>query len=151
MTSKCHRDCPKLAKIIAAENIVEPMSEIDLGEKRFAQATTNGAPMVMREMDIVPIRSINAGDAPVKGVFGCCESVSKTAWKMPKAKLIPQQVTTIVNEAMVMMMVCLMKELGTAFHSKGRDCRNRSADDADYGAHELKKHTDSKIGCQEHV
>lgn len=119
MTSKCHKDCPKLASIIAAEKIVEPMSEINLGEKRFAQATTNGAPMVMREMDMVPMRSINAGDAPVNGVSGCCESVSNTAWKMPKAKLMPQQVNTIVKEAMVMMMVCLLKELRTAFLAMG--------------------------------
>lgn len=102
VTSKCHRDFPKLARKSEAEKMTDPIRDIRKGEKRLAQATTNGANMVMREMDMVPIRSIRAGDAPVKGVSGSCERVSNTAWKIPKAKLIPQQVKTIVKEAAVM-------------------------------------------------
>lgn len=117
------------------------MSEINLGEKRLDHATTKGAPMVIRDMDRVPIRSMSAGDAPVKGVSGCCERVSKTAWKIPKAKLIPQHVKTIVNEARVMMIVCLMRELGAHFQHRGRGCRNRNRIDK----LTIKKHTGSNF------
>lgn len=124
--------------------MVEPMRETNLGEKRLAHATTKGAPIVIRDMDRVPMRSISAGEAPVKGVSGCCERVSKTAWKIPKAKLIPQHVKTMVKEAIVIMTVCLMNELGTDFHRKGRDCRNRNRIDK----LTIKKHTDSNVGLR---
>lgn len=47
-----------------------PTNDTMLGVKRFDQATTKGAPIVMSEMERVPMRSIAAVLAPVNGVPG---------------------------------------------------------------------------------
>ena len=75
-----------------------------LGRNRFVHAVANGAPRDIKLIEIVPMRSMTADDAPVKGVFGCFAIVSYRSWYTPKTNVIPQAVNMMVKEARTTMM-----------------------------------------------
>ncbi len=64
----CHSRSDKDASRQARKNRIPPAGMMMRGLNRLVKAVTNGAPIVINATERVPIRSILAGLAPVKGV-----------------------------------------------------------------------------------
>lgn len=62
--------------MFARRNIREPKKTISRGENRLERAVENGVIKVIKAVAKVPMRSIEAGEALVKGLLGSCDIAS---------------------------------------------------------------------------